>query len=192
MAARGKIGRLPAQVRLRINEMMRDGRPYEEVIAFAAKNGEATLTPQNVSSWKEHGHQEWLRRQERIEESRSRVEFAQEYVAKAKEAGDESLAMAGDAASMLAVDSILEVLEKFDATQLSALLAEKPGKFVDLVFALQQVRGKDQSAMKLRMQLEDYRRKIKAMIEEAKALAGESGAASKDDIDRIFKEAYGV
>lgn len=188
MAAKGKIGRLPVNVRNRINEMMRDGRPYEEIISFAAEHGEPNLKPQNVTAWKEYGYQEWLRRQERIEESRHRVEFAQEFVAKAKEAGDESLATAGDAASMLAVDSILDVLEDFNPENLKALLAEKPGKFVDLVMALQQVRGKDQSAVKLRMELKKARDAMRA----AAQVADEKGAATAEDLRGIFAEAYGV
>ena len=182
MAPRGKIGKLPVEQRNAINRMIRDNADYADIIAFARDECNLDdLSPQNISSWKENGYQEWLRRQHRVELMQGRVKFAQEFVDRAREAGDDGLTTAGDAASMLATDAILETLEDFDSDALKEFLAEKPGKFMDLIFALQEIRGKDQSAVKLRMQVDKARR----LAAQAQADAKESGNV---DLQRLAEE----
>src|SRR5437879_5768277 len=69
----GTVGRLPKQIRDRINELMLDGHTYREVIAELGKDG-AGLTEDHLGSWNSGGYAEWLRGRERRED----VLFVQE------------------------------------------------------------------------------------------------------------------
>jgi len=183
--ARGKIGRIPEGIRRQVNAMIRDNRTAEFIIAFLNGNNIPGVTPQNISAWKEHGYQVWLRRQEKIEDMRSRLEFATNVV---REAGKDDMTLASDTAARMAVDTILAVLENFDPSTLTSMLAEKPDKIVGLMCALNEFRKSDQAAVILRQKIEDYERKIKNLTD----MVSEKGSASAADIDGIFKRAYGV
>lgn len=182
---RGKIGRLSVELREQINGMLRDNRTAEEIIAFLKSRDVDGVTPQNVSNWKEFGYQEWLRRQDRIEEMRSRLEFSKQLV---KEAGADGLTLASDTASRLAVDAITEALEKFDPTDLSNMLRLKPEQFSGLLFALSSIRQRDQAGVILRQKVEAYERQIRQLID----TADKTGTATVADIKDIFREVYQV
>lgn len=190
--ARGKIGRLPADVRAEVCRMIRDNRPAADVIAYLAEQGVEGVRPQNVSSWKTHGFQEWARRQERLETMAARREFARELVAEARSEGDGGLELASDAASAMAVDAIQTVLEEFDPVHLSELCAAKPATFVALVDALGTLRKGDQAAVKLRMEFEDYRRRVRAAVEALRAKTDAGGQATAEDLRAIARDLYGV
>jgi hypothetical protein len=63
----GTVGRLPKEVRDRINELILDGHTYREVIAELGESGEG-LTEDYLSTWKSGGYAEWLRARERRED----------------------------------------------------------------------------------------------------------------------------
>jgi len=179
---RGKIGRLATTLRDAVNAMIRDNREAEDIIGFLVSKGVEGVTPQNVSAWKANGYQEWLRRQERIEEIRQRVEFARDLT---REGGAD---VQSDAASRLAVDAITAALEDFDPSSLRTMLSEKPAEFANLVKSLSSIRARDQAAVLLRQKVEDYERRVANL----RALVDGKGSASKADVDGIFAEAYGV
>jgi len=189
---RGKIGRLPAAVRLKINLMIRDNKTAASIQKYLKQEKIKDISPQNISSWKKHGYTEWEKRQDRLEQMSVRREFAKELAEKAALEGDSSLTLASNAASALAVDAIQDVLEQFDPNILRDLLADKPGKFVDLVDSLAGLRKGDQAFLKLKMEFDSYRRKVREDIERLREIADKKGGAKKDDIANIFKEAYGV
>jgi len=114
------------------------------------------------------------------------MEWAREMAQECEGQGGAQLA--SDAASRLAVETIGAVLEGFDAGQLQAVLAAKPDKFIDLIHALSSIRQRDQAAVLLRQKVEDYQRRVRQLTE----LVDEKGAATKDDVAAIFREAYGV
>lgn len=185
---RGKIGRLKAELRDRINFMIRDNATAEEIIHFLEQQGVTGITPQNISAWKNFGFQKWLARTERIQEYEQRVEFAQALSERAKASGDGTGAMMSDTASQLAVDAMLAVLSDFNPDALRGLLAEKPEKFIELAYALSAIRKGDQAAILLRQKVEIYERGLKQLQE----IADENGVATKDDIAAVMKEAYGT
>lgn len=184
--ARGKIGRLPVELRHQVNSKIRDNKTFPTIITFLEKEGVKGITRQNLTSWKANGYLSWLRRQERLDGMRARVEFAQ---AMAKDSSG-GLALESEAASRLAVDSIMEVLEGFDPTLLKDLLAEKPEKFVALVESLASLRKGDHAYVALRMKFEDWRRKVRQHLDQLKEKA-EAGTATPEDINSIISEVYG-
>ena len=185
---RGKIGRLPASLRDEINGLIHDNNPADEIIALLESKGVAGVTPQNVSAWKKWGYDRWAKTQERLDGMAQKRAFSRQLIADAREEGGDALAEASDAASAMAVDAIVDVLEDFDTSSLKLMLATDPSKFADLVNSLSKIRARDQAAVLLRQKCEEYERKIKQLRD----LVDDVGSADAEDVKKIFKEAYGI
>src|SRR5580765_1222594 len=71
----GKIARLKKVDRDRLNQMLRDGEPYADILE---KLGEPAkhITVQNVSDWSRGGYLDWESDQEWLEESQAEMEVA--------------------------------------------------------------------------------------------------------------------
>src|SRR3954465_14070119 len=78
--SRGKVGRLPIQIRETVNIMLSDGEPYHSIIERLATLGHPGFTPHNISRWKLGGHQRWLETQEKFDLEKLRAEMAAEAV----------------------------------------------------------------------------------------------------------------
>jgi len=187
----GKIGRLSVELRRDVNKMIRDNKTANTIIKFLEQNAVKNISPQNVSSWKANGYQQWLRRQNRIDSYQANREFARDMVERAAESGDEALSLTSNAASEIAINTILDVLEDFDPSTLTELLAEKPEKFMGLVDSIAQLRKGDQAFVNLKMKFEEYRGTVRDKAQRILALAGDD-TATADDIKAIAKEMYGV
>lgn len=170
----GKIARLPFEVRTRVNEMLRDGKTYQEIIDFALP---ADLNEQNLTNWKEGGHQDWLQEQERLADMAAKREFAFQIV---KENDGSKL---HEANLHLAASQIYEVLADFDPQRLKDLLDEKPENYADVVNAL----GK---LSKSNIEVQKYKDAVNAALKicaDAKK-ADLSGGLSAETIEKIEKE----
>ena len=111
----GKIARLPHDLREQVNRRLRDNEPAAKVISWLNPMTEVIqvceeyfdgepITPQNLSAWRLGGYREWLRRQESVENTKTRAAFAVELV----KAGGNQLSQAGLA---VAAGEILEFIE---------------------------------------------------------------------------------
>lgn len=185
---RGKIGRLPEALRAEINGLIRDNKPAEEIIALLEARGVAGVTPQNVSAWKKWGYEKWQHRMERLDEMEAEQEWCRTVVEKARTEGADILTAGSDAASLRAMQIMRDALDNFGPEAMRGMLAEKPEKFMDLCHALATIRKGDQASVLLAQKVEDYERKIQQLRE----VVDSQGAASADDVKKIFKEAYGV
>jgi hypothetical protein len=83
----GKIGRLPKYIRDQLNRRIEDGEPGKELVKWLnglsgvqrilkEQFGGRAVTEQNLSEWKQGGHQEWLRHREAREKLRWMTERA--------------------------------------------------------------------------------------------------------------------
>src|SRR2546425_3139198 len=70
----GKVAALPRQVRDVVNSMLDDGHSYDEIVEKLAELGYPGFNVKNISRWKLNGYEQWLRRQEQIEEMKLRTE----------------------------------------------------------------------------------------------------------------------
>lgn len=122
----GKVARLPKETRDVVNAMIRDGRTYADIIRETG----AQVNEQNLTNWKEGGHQDWLKEQERLEDMRAKREFALEVV---KQNEGSKL---HEATLHLAASQLYEALTDFDLSALKALLAAKPENYANIVNAL--------------------------------------------------------
>src|SRR6058998_2898682 len=64
---KGKVARLPKEVRDGVNEMMLDGLTYREIIVALGDYGK-DLNEQNLSNWKSGGYTRWLKSKDRRED----------------------------------------------------------------------------------------------------------------------------
>lgn len=170
----GKIARLPFDTRTVVNEMLRDGKPYSEII-FAI--GDSDVNEQNLTNWKEGGHQDWLKEQARLEDMAAKREFAFQIV---KENDGSKL---HEANLHLAASQIYEVLTEFDPQRLKDLLDESPENYAHVVNAL----GK---LSKSNIEVQKYKDAVNAALKicaDAKKSEG-TGGLSADTIERIEKE----
>ena len=191
--ARGKIGRLPVDTRRTINKMIRDNCTAEAIIAHIRDTtGEDDVSPQNVSNWKTNGYQDWLRRQERLEDMAARRAFARELVESAGKEGDDSLSLASNAAAALAVDAITSVLEDFDPSALKELLADRPDKITALVQSLARLRSGDQEMVRLEMAYREHKRQIRELAADAARKANSTGNGDLADLAAEMNRILGV
>src|SRR5206468_7934647 len=75
---KGKVAQLSKEVRDRLNQMLLDGVPYEDIISKLGKKG-ASLNKVNLHSWFVGGHQDWLKEQRLLEECRLRQELTLDF-----------------------------------------------------------------------------------------------------------------
>ena len=139
-----KIARLPAELRERLNLMLRDGASYRAVIRAFAQQGHH-LNEANLSRWNAGGFQDWLRQQAWLDEMRVRLDFASSIV---QQPNAELL----DQASLrIAVVRMYSLLTEFDPVTLRSKLAESPGAYVRVLNALCNLTD---TALKLRNNLD--------------------------------------
>jgi hypothetical protein len=116
----GKIGRLPKSIRDDLGHRIEDGEPGRESVKWL--NGEPrvqeilkeqfggrAVTEQNLSEWKQGGHQEWLRH----EETRSLVSKLTEQSDDLDEAAD-GMEISDRYASVLAVELIRQAMTRLE------------------------------------------------------------------------------
>jgi len=185
----GKIGRLEQDLRRQVNIMIRDNKPATTIINFLQAEGVRNISPQNVSSWKANGYQNWARIQDRVYAMKLRTELAKDLV---ETDGGEGLNLQSEATARLGMDVIQDCLEEFNPEDLKVLLANKPEKFLGLIDALSALRKGDQAYIKIKMEFEQYQAKVKAAADRLIALSDSSTSAEKGDLEAIGKELYGV
>ena len=174
----GKIARLPFDLRTEVNVMLRDNVPYADIIAFLGTKGVAGLFEQNLTNWKDGGHQDWLKEQERLEDMAAKREFAFQIV---KENDGSKL---HEANLHLAASQIYEVLTDFDPNRLKDLLAEKPENYADVVNALGKLSKSNVELQKYKDNVAEQKKKILETVE-----AGAKTGGVSDEARRQIREA---
>jgi hypothetical protein len=126
---RGKVARLPKAIRDQINVMMLDGVPYAEILS---KLGDAVqgVTEHNVTSWANGGHQDWLREQQRLEETRVKQETAMDL------ACPEGGSKIHEGTLQLAATSLSEMVRNLDLSPFEELLSADPAKLIPFLNSL--------------------------------------------------------
>jgi len=126
---KGKVARLPKDIRELINVMLADGVTYRAIAGKIAEHG-YRLSPDSLSNWYAGGYQDWLKHQGWLEEMRARLDFASEIV---QENNSELI----DSASLrVAVMRMYRLLLAFDPAVLCGKIAEQPGAYARLLSVL--------------------------------------------------------
>jgi len=125
----GKVARLPHHTRRFVNEQLRDGVPYADIIQELGQEGE-DLNEDNLSSWKAGGYQDWLHEQECLTLMRAKQDFALDLISQ------NQLSKIHEATLQIAVTHICELLRDFHPATLKDAFAGDPVNFTRLLNVL--------------------------------------------------------
>lgn len=145
---KGKIARLPASIREELNCRIHDGETAHriiawlhslpEVLAVLDQEGEEPITNQNLSVWRSGGYADWLRRRDRVEQTKVLSQYAFEL---AKAAG----ASVSDGAAAILGGRILEAVESLSESE------EGEQKLVGFAMAMSKLRDADSKMLRARV-----------------------------------------
>jgi hypothetical protein len=126
---RGKVARLPHQVRELLNLMLRDGVPYADITTKIAEHG-YTLNADNLSRWHSGGYQTWLREQDLLDDQHARLHFVSRVL-------NEKHSQAIQETSIrIAILRMYNLLLDFNPAVLKDRIAENPGAYARILNAL--------------------------------------------------------
>jgi hypothetical protein len=125
----GKIAQLPKTIRDRLNQMIRDGFTYRQIIKKLGADAKDLNEP-NLTVWYQGGYRDWLLRQEQAEAEVAKWEFASDLV-RHHDGAD-----IAHAAVLVATKQIHKALADLTPAALQSILQEKPDEYVRLLNAL--------------------------------------------------------
>jgi hypothetical protein len=125
----GKIGRLPNDIREKINEMLLDGVEYETIIERLGRYGD-DLNKMNVSNWANGGYQDFLKKEAMKEAQIARHQFTLEILSQ-----DDSIDTFY-AAEKIAASTIAEALGQIGTEGLKAACKANPLNLLRMINAL--------------------------------------------------------
>jgi hypothetical protein len=177
----GKIARLPFEVRTAVNEKLRDGVAYLAIAKWLFDEGHGKpgeINEQNLTNWKDGGHQDWLKEQERLADMQNKREFALQIV---KENDGSKL---HEANLHLAASQLYDVLTDFDVASLKELLADKPENYAILANSLAKLSKGNIEIQKYK----DANARAMAEVEKAKSVIERGGGLTAETLERIERE----
>ena len=170
----GKIARLPAAIREEVNEFLNDGLEYPRIIDWLLQQGHS-VSPMNLTNWKDGGYQDWLQHRIRLDELELKLEYASELAAKA-DAGKFQQATLN-----LTCLQFYEMLNRFDPAALSASLHARPEKYPAVINSLARFTREYVGLQRFRVELDD---KAKA---EAQLKQIDEGGLDNEGVARILR-----
>ncbi|MFN7141291.1 MAG: hypothetical protein ACK4UN_18345, partial [Limisphaerales bacterium] len=147
------------------------------------------INEQNLTNWKDGGHQDWLRTQERIEEIAARKEAALDMVRELKQGGEIHITEANE---LILASQINEALSDFDPQILKELMAEKPGEFFKLAQAVTSQTNERTKREKVELDFRKYQDVVeerKKKILEVTQAAKSKGGLTADTLRQIEEQA---
>lgn len=180
---RGKIARLPYNIREQVNQRLRDGYTYASIAKWLQSSG-YDVSEDNVRNWHNghgnmSGYQEWLREQERIAELERRREWAMQIVQAG--AGEKF----SEAAILDAASKLFDVSSEFDPALLRAKLEDDPELYLELTKAIARLAKPELEFRKYKEQVARAKREI----ETATAQAKDAGGLSEETLKKIEQAA---
>ena len=123
---RGKIARLPANVRKEVCQRLHDGQSASQIIPWLhglpdvlrvldEHFGEEPISPQNLSDWRKGGYQDWLRARARVDDLKQLSQYAFDL---AKAGGSLT-----EGAAAIAGGKILTMFENLNEENIEKLIA---------------------------------------------------------------------
>ena len=131
---RGKIARLPKDLRAQLNSMLEDGAAYDDIIQWLADHGHPGVNHVNLHNWKVGGYQDWRRETERLDNQSIQREWLAEQAAHAQP-GDLFPIL-----DQLLASQMLDSLFGLDTVTLKQGLAAKPRDYIALANALSRLK----------------------------------------------------
>ena len=133
---KGKIARLPFELRNEVNERLRNGEAGPRLLKWLnglpavrsvldAEFGGERVKEQNLSDWRKGGYGDWLAKKERAEERREQIDWA------LKATGGD----AADAVSLMTASQFVDILSDFDPRLVKELIKDDPSQYAEVLKA---------------------------------------------------------
>lgn len=200
VARKGKIARLPREIRETLNQRLDDGQPGSVLLPWlnAKPAVQAILkehfdgqpiNDQNLSDWRRGGFQDWLTKQE----ERGRLQALSRYAADLVSHGTDP----HDAANVIAGGRLLAALEENLTPQLiKEILAEKPADMIGLIGSLVALQKERRQGIETKLDVAKYQRETGELFQKwwgdkrAKEIM-ESKAAPELKTERLVQLIFG-
>ncbi len=126
---RGKIARLPDEMRLRVNLMLSDGLTYAQVIAKLGDAGK-DLNVDNVREWHSGGYEAWRKDRLWLDEMYAKLQFAKDVLQ------DRDSPKIREATISIAVTQMIDLVADFEPITLINKLAQDPANYSRILTSL--------------------------------------------------------
>lgn len=133
--ASDSISRMPRAIRDAVSRALADGATWRRVARVCADGGFPGVTAQNVTNYRKGAHQEWLRREERLEAVRRESEVTAAVMRHYAEHGGTP----AEAGLLTAAEMLAGAVGDLSRAELSAMLKEKPEKVLGVMSQLARV-----------------------------------------------------
>jgi hypothetical protein len=161
-ALTGKIARLPGDLREQINQHLFDGKSDPEILPWlnelpvvkeimAARFDGQPITKQNMTNWRQGGHQRWLRQKQNV----GSIKDVRQFVTDITSAGIDGLT---PATAALASSKILGFLETLDPA------TTNPGDLAKCAAAIAILREKEQNDARIKIAEHRLRQRDLALL----------------------------
>ncbi|EEF58476.1 phage protein Gp27 family protein [Pedosphaera parvula] len=174
---KGKIARLPKELREEVNQMLEDGVTYPKIVEHLSSQGHKDIQEKNISRWYQGGFQDWLKDQKQMEVMKVEAEFAQSVMAQNPECPVQ------EAGIKILGTQLFGMLSKFDLARVRAEMEEgDPKTYMELLKAFVLVNRRS-------LELEKFKAKVEKQREtlEQELSRGEGGIRP-ETLRRIEKE----
>ena len=105
---RGKVAQLPHAVRNVVNQSLRDGAPYAQIMGELEGMGFGGITKWNLIQWRKRGYMRWLEGQEEFERSHAMSAEAEALLGQLQPGGKLERADLGEAVLGSQLEGLLE------------------------------------------------------------------------------------
>ena len=130
---RGKVARLPLHARNLVNQALRDGVRYVDIIGLLAAHGFHGFKIYDIYTWTKRGYRLWLDQQERFEQSRPHSLRAAALLGSLRQDAASDLADLNESILSAQLNNLIETV---DESNLKQLLADKPEDYFRLARAI--------------------------------------------------------
>jgi hypothetical protein len=177
---KGKIARLPKELRDAVNLMLLDGVTYAQIVSDLEKRGQTGFNVQNISNWHAGGYVDWLKAHERLDQLRLLRESAFDLVK------DNQGTKVTDAALHLAAAQAYEVLADFDLSAFKDAMVEKPEIYPKLINGLSKISNGVLDNRKYSDACEKARVEIQKLRDPKADISDSDRLAIVNEVDRIL------
>jgi hypothetical protein len=170
----GVVAHLPRTVRDVINELIDDGKEYREISVRVKELGHE-VNSDHLVSWRQGGHQDWLRERERLAQMRLMREYAQQIV---KENEGKEVQ---EAAIEIATSQIYQMLMDFDPVTLRQRLEQgNPVDYMRMLMALARLSDGGLRYERYRAEVQEKKERMQEMLK-----GSEQGGLSEETIAKL-------
>jgi hypothetical protein len=162
-------------LRDKINHLLDEGIPYSQIVTNLETEA-PDLTLMDISRWFQSGHQDWLKNQLWLDETRSRLDMAIDVIAE-HEGSNVHLANLHVAATHLIQDLIQRG---------HTLLADHPDQYVDIINSIARIGHEALNFQKYREACAQAREALSPLRDSHRKLTDEETRAIADKVDRIL------